>query len=124
MRSEASAASAGVGPESGSSAESGSVGASASRRRRSTSVSRKATALTDPLALTCIRLVAEHLETAWSEPANRAAREGMMLAATLGGMAFANSSVALVHGMSRPIGAVFHVPHVSGDGVNRPVRVT
>jgi alcohol dehydrogenase class IV len=26
-------------------------------------------------------------------------------------MAFANSSVALVHGMSRPIGALFHVPH-------------
>lgn len=74
-------------------------------------VSRKATALTDPLALTCIRLVAEHLETAWREPGNRPAREGMMLAATLGGMAFANSSVALVHGMSRPIGAVFHVPH-------------
>ncbi len=74
-------------------------------------VSRKATTLTDPLALTCIRLVAEHLETAWREPGNRPAREGMMLAATLGGMAFANSSVALVHGMSRPIGAVFHVPH-------------
>lgn len=74
-------------------------------------VSRKATALTDPLALTCIRLVAENLETAWREPANGPAREGMMLAATLGGMAFANSSVALVHGMSRPIGAVFHVPH-------------
>ena len=74
-------------------------------------VSRKATTLTEPLALTCIRLVAEHLETAWREPGNRPAREGMMLAATLGGMAFANSSVALVHGMSRPIGAVFHVPH-------------
>jgi alcohol dehydrogenase class IV len=74
-------------------------------------VSRKATALTDSLALTCVRLVAEHLETAWREPTNRPAREGMMLAATLGGMAFANSSVALVHGMSRPIGAVFHVPH-------------
>jgi len=74
-------------------------------------VSRKATALTDPLALTCVRLVSEHIETAWREPVNRAAREGMMLAATLGGMAFANSSVALVHGMSRPIGAVFHVPH-------------
>jgi alcohol dehydrogenase class IV len=26
-------------------------------------------------------------------------------------MAFCNSSVALVHGMSRPIGARFHVPH-------------
>jgi len=83
-------------------------------------VSRKATALTDPLALTCIRLVAEHLETAWREPANRAARESMMLAATLGGMAFANSSVALVHGMSRPIGAVFHVPHGLSNAVLLP----
>jgi alcohol dehydrogenase class IV len=74
-------------------------------------VSRLATPLTDPLALSCIRLCGEHLETAWSEPGNRRAREGMMLAATQGGMAFANSSVALVHGMSRPIGALFHVPH-------------
>jgi alcohol dehydrogenase class IV len=83
-------------------------------------VSRKATALTDPLALTCIRLVAEHLETAWREPGNRPAREGMMLAATLGGMAFANSSVALVHGMSRPIGAIFHVPHGLSNAVLLP----
>ena len=83
-------------------------------------VSRKATALTDPLALTCIRLVAQHLETAWREPTNRAAREGMMLAATLGGMAFANSSVALVHGMSRPIGALFHVPHGLSNAVLLP----
>jgi len=35
----------------------------------------------------------------------------MMLAATLGGLAFSTASVALVHGMSRPIGAFFHVPH-------------
>lgn len=74
-------------------------------------VSKLATPLTDPLALSCIRLVGGNLERAWSEPDNRTAREGMMLAATQGGMAFANSSVALVHGMSRPIGALFHVPH-------------
>ncbi|MSU66836.1 MAG: iron-containing alcohol dehydrogenase [Opitutus sp.] len=74
-------------------------------------VSRLANALTDPLALACIGQVARHLETAWREPANRVAREGMMIAATQGGMAFANSSVCLVHGMSRPIGALFHVPH-------------
>jgi alcohol dehydrogenase class IV len=83
-------------------------------------VSRKATALTDPLALACIRLVAENLEKAWREPANAVAREGMMLAATLGGMAFSNSSVALVHGMSRPIGAVFHVPHGLSNAVLLP----
>ena len=74
-------------------------------------VSSMASALTDPLALSCIKLCGEHLETAWNEPDNHVAREGMMLAATQGGMAFANSSVALVHGMSRPIGALFHVPH-------------
>ena len=83
-------------------------------------VSRKANALTDPLALHCIRLVTEHLETAWREPHNAAAREGMMLAATLGGMAFANSSVALVHGMSRPIGAIFHIPHGLSNAVLLP----
>jgi alcohol dehydrogenase class IV len=83
-------------------------------------VSRKASTLTDALALECIRLVTDHLEAAWREPQNRAAREGMMLAATLGGMAFANSSVALVHGMSRPIGAVFHVPHGLSNAVLLP----
>ena len=35
----------------------------------------------------------------------------MMIGATQAGLAFSNSSVALVHGMSRPIGAHFHVPH-------------
>jgi alcohol dehydrogenase class IV len=74
-------------------------------------VSRKANALTDPLATECIRLTASHLFTAWQEPGNRPAREAMMLAACLGGMAFANSSVCLVHGMSRPIGAIFHLAH-------------
>ena len=34
-----------------------------------------------------------------------------MLAAAQAGMAFSNASVALVHGMSRPIGAHFHVAH-------------
>jgi len=74
-------------------------------------VSKKANTLTDPLALECIRLTAANLFTAWEEPGNRPAREAMMLAACLGGMAFANSSVCLVHGMSRPIGAMFHLAH-------------
>lgn len=83
-------------------------------------VSRKAQALTDPLALKCIELTARHLRTAWNEPDNRIAREGMMLAATLGGMAFSNSSVCLVHGMSRPIGAVFHLPHGLSNAILLP----
>jgi alcohol dehydrogenase class IV len=35
-------------------------------------------------------------------------------------MAFANSSVCLVHGMSRPIGALFHVPHGLSNAVLLP----
>lgn len=74
-------------------------------------VSRKANAMTDPIALSCIALCAKHLRKAFHDGENRAAREGMALAACQGGMAFGNASVALVHGMSRPIGALFHVPH-------------
>jgi len=83
-------------------------------------VSRKAGGMTDPLALSCIRLTARHLPTAWAEPGNPEARAAMMLAACQGGMAFANASVALVHGMSRPLGAIFHVPHGLSNAVLLP----
>ena len=35
----------------------------------------------------------------------------MSLAALEAGIAFNNASVTVIHGMSRPIGALFHVPH-------------
>src|SRR5712675_1045717 len=74
-------------------------------------VSRRANPFTDGLARNAMGLIARHIRTACAEPENRAAREAMMLGATKAGMAFSNASVALVHGMSRPIGAFFHVPH-------------
>ena len=74
-------------------------------------VSRRASPFTDGLAKSAMRLIAQHIRTACAEPDNRAAREAMMLAATTAGMAVSNASVCLVHGMSRPIGAFFHVPH-------------
>jgi len=83
-------------------------------------VSRRSNPLSDPLALQCIGLAARNLRAAWKNPLDLVAREGMMLAATLGGMAFSNSSVCLVHGMSRPIGAVFHLPHGLSNAVLLP----
>jgi alcohol dehydrogenase class IV len=74
-------------------------------------VSRRASPFTDGLARNAMGLIARHIRAACAEPDNRAAREAMMLGATTAGMAFSNASVALVHGMSRPIGAFFHVPH-------------
>ncbi len=74
-------------------------------------VSRKANAFSDALAMTAMKTIWAELPTAFHEPGNRRAREAMMLAATQAGIAFSNASVALVHGMSRPLGAHFHVPH-------------
>jgi alcohol dehydrogenase class IV len=74
-------------------------------------VSKRANPFSDALALAAMDLIGKHLRTAYAEPRNAAAREGMMIGATQAGLAFSNSSVALVHGMSRPIGAHFHVPH-------------
>ncbi len=74
-------------------------------------VSRKANLYSDSQALQSMALIAPNLRKVYQEPGNREAREQMMLGATLAGVAFSNASVALVHGMSRPIGAHFHVPH-------------
>ncbi len=74
-------------------------------------VSKRANPFSDALALSAMELIGRHIRTAYAEPRNAIAREGMMLGATQAGLAFSNSSVALVHGMSRPVGAHFHVPH-------------
>jgi alcohol dehydrogenase class IV len=74
-------------------------------------VSKKANAFSDAMALSALGLIAPNLRTVCSAPNDRAARSAMMEGALHAGIAFSNASVALVHGMSRPIGAFFHVPH-------------
>lgn len=74
-------------------------------------VSKKANPFSDTYALAAIRTIGTNLRKVYEDGSNEEAREAMMLAATQAGIAFSNSSVALVHGMSRPIGAFFHVAH-------------
>ena len=74
-------------------------------------VSRKVHLYSETQALEAMRLIAPNLRRVYHDGNDRAAREAMMLGSTLAGIAFSNASVALVHGMSRPIGAFFHVPH-------------
>lgn len=74
-------------------------------------VSHRAHPYTDAFAFAAMRAIATHVRDAFRNPDDAAAREALMLAASQAGMAFSNSSVALVHGMSRPIGAHFHVAH-------------
>ena len=74
-------------------------------------VSKRAHPYTDAFALSAMPLIADNVRTAYADPENGPARAALMLAASQAGMAFSNASVALVHGMSRPIGAHFHVAH-------------
>lgn len=74
-------------------------------------VSQKRNAYSDQQALAALGLIGPNLQKAYHDGHDEQAREAMMLGSTLAGIAFCNSSVALVHGMSRPIGAFFHVPH-------------
>jgi alcohol dehydrogenase len=74
-------------------------------------VSKKANAVSDTFALAAISRIGRHLRPAYADGADVVAREEMMTAATLAGIAFSNSSVALVHGMSRPLGSHFHIAH-------------
>jgi len=74
-------------------------------------VSRKANAMTDPMCLSALSRIGQHLRAVCDAPEDRVRREGMMLASTEAGIAFSNSSVTLIHGMSRPLGARYHIPH-------------
>lgn len=74
-------------------------------------VSLKAQPMSQVMCLSAIRLLSEYLPQAWSNPDNVEARTQTMLGALQAGIGFSNASVALVHGMSRPIGANFHVAH-------------
>ena len=74
-------------------------------------VSRKATDMTMPLSLQAAARLVRFLPRAWKRPDDAEARRECLLASLEAGLAFANSSVALVHGMARPLGAKFGVPH-------------
>lgn len=73
--------------------------------------SRKAFSMTDTLAVSAVKRIMKYLPIAYREPDNSLAREQMSVAALEAGICINNSSVTIVHGMSRPIGALFHVPH-------------
>lgn len=73
--------------------------------------SKKAFPMTDTLAVSAVKRIMKYLPIAYNESDNAQAREQMSIAALEAGICINNSSVTIVHGMSRPIGALFHVPH-------------
>src|SRR5579872_2850571 len=76
--------------------------------------------MADLMAAEAIQLVGKFLRRAVKDGNDLEARDGMALAATLGGMAFSNSGVALVHAMEYPVGGAVHVSHGAGNGLLLP----
>lgn len=74
-------------------------------------VSQRRQPTADLFALGAIRQLYPALLAAFRDGRDLEARTSTLLGALHAGIAFCNSSVALVHGMSRPIGAHFHVAH-------------
>ena len=74
-------------------------------------ISKLAHPMTDMLALSAIKRIANNLLTVYEHGNHIKAREQLSLGSLQAGMAFGNASVCLVHGLSRPIGALFDVPH-------------
>ena len=67
--------------------------------------------MTDIYAVSAVKRIMKYLPIAYTNGYDAKAREEMSLAALEAGICINNSSVTIVHGMSRPIGALFHVPH-------------
>lgn len=73
--------------------------------------SKKAQPLTDTVAMSAVKRIFKYLPAAYKDGSDLTARGEMSVAALEAGIAINNASVTIVHGMSRPIGANFHVPH-------------
>lgn len=74
----------------------------------------------DILAEKGIALVGQFLVRAVRDGNDLEAREGMALAALLGGLAFSNVGVAVVHALEYPLGGLVHCSHGAGNGLLLP----
>ncbi len=78
----------------------------------------------DLCAEEAIRLCGQFLRRAVNDGQDLEARDGMALAATLGGLAFSNVGVALVHALEYPVGGATGCSHGEGNGLLLPFVMT
>ena len=80
----------------------------------------KAFSMADTMALSAVKRIFNSLYECYVNGSNVEARADMATAALEAGMSFNNSSVTIIHGMSRPIGALYHVPHGLSNAMLAP----
>lgn len=83
-------------------------------------VAQGVTPLTRGLAYRAITLIGEALPMAVGQGKDIEARESMMLASTMAGMAFSNAGLGLCHAVAHPLGAMYKVPHGLANAIMLP----
>lgn len=73
--------------------------------------SRKAFPMSRMYSASAVRKIFKSLPAVYRNGYDEEGRRIMAEASLEAGIAFSNASVTIIHGMSRPIGALFHVPH-------------
>jgi alcohol dehydrogenase len=76
--------------------------------------------ISDAVALHAVRLVARSLPRAVKDGSDLVARGEMQVAALLGGWAFSNALLGLVHAMAHSLGAIRGIPHGLANGLCLP----
>lgn len=74
-------------------------------------ISKASNPITDTLALRAIEILFFNLPLAVEKGEDLNVREKMALGSLLSGMAFSNSGLGAVHGLSHPLGAHYNIPH-------------
>ncbi len=82
--------------------------------------SRSSTVFTEALALTAVRLIGENLRAAVFHGDDVAARENMLMASLLAGMALADAGVGAAHALAYPLGGHYRVPHGLANAILIP----
>jgi alcohol dehydrogenase len=79
--------------------------------------SKRATEISRLYSLKAIELIVEYLPRAYGNPKDIEAREQMMLASLLGGMAITDAGAGLVHTMAHVLGVLYRIPHGLANGM-------
>jgi alcohol dehydrogenase len=83
-------------------------------------VSKMASVMTDPYAVSAMELLARWLPVAYREPENLAARGGCLVGSMQAAIAFNSANLGLAHAISAPLGAQLHVAHGMGNALALP----
>ncbi|AYZ36217.1 iron-containing alcohol dehydrogenase [Chryseobacterium indologenes] len=74
----------------------------------------------DVLAKGGLEIVFQNLEEAVNNPGNIKARQNMHDASFMGGLAFNNAWLGIVHSLSHQVGALYGIPHGAANGIFLP----